>query len=41
LLETRGAVHNSVDLWTHDSGWIVADGDASYGYSVTRRTLDP
>jgi 2-polyprenyl-6-methoxyphenol hydroxylase-like FAD-dependent oxidoreductase len=41
LLETRGAVHNSVDLWTHDSGWIVADGDAPYGYSVTRRTLDP
>jgi 2-polyprenyl-6-methoxyphenol hydroxylase-like FAD-dependent oxidoreductase len=41
LLETRGAVHNSVDLWTRDSGWIVADGDAPYGYSVTRRTLDP
>jgi len=41
LLEARGAVHNSVDLWTHDSGWIVADGDAPYGYNVTRRTLDP
>jgi len=41
LLETRGAVHNSVDLWTQDSGWIVADGDAPYGYSVTRHTLDP
>jgi flavin-dependent dehydrogenase len=41
LLEARGAVHNSVDLWTHDSGWIVTDGDAPYGYSVTRRTLDP
>ena len=41
LLETRGAVHNSVDLWTRDSGWIVANGDAPYGYSVTRRTLDP
>ena len=41
LLETRGAVHNSVDVWTRDSGWIVADGEAPYGYSVTRRTLDP
>ena len=41
LLEARGAVHNSVDLWTPASGWIVADGDAPFGYSVTRRTLDP
>jgi flavin-dependent dehydrogenase len=41
LLEARGAVHNSVDIWTPHSGWIVADGDAPYGYSVTRRTLDP
>jgi len=41
LLESRGAVHNSADFWTHDSGWIVADGDAPYGFSVTRRTLDP
>jgi 2-polyprenyl-6-methoxyphenol hydroxylase-like FAD-dependent oxidoreductase len=41
LLEARGAVHNSADLWTRDSGWIVNDGDAPYGYSVTRRTLDP
>jgi flavin-dependent dehydrogenase len=41
LIDARGAVHNSVDLWTRPSGWIVADGDAPYGYSVTRRTLDP
>jgi flavin-dependent dehydrogenase len=41
LLEARRAVHNSADLWTHDGGWIVVDGDAPYGYSVTRRTLDP
>jgi menaquinone-9 beta-reductase len=41
LLEARGAVHNSADLWTRDSGWIVADGDAPYGYSITRRMLDP
>jgi 2-polyprenyl-6-methoxyphenol hydroxylase-like FAD-dependent oxidoreductase len=42
LLEERGAVHNSVDLWTRDSGWIaLAEGEAPYGYSVTRRSLDP
>ena len=41
LLEGRGAVHNSIDLWTEDSGWIVGGDDAPYGYSVTRRTLDP
>jgi menaquinone-9 beta-reductase len=41
LLEQRGAVHNSIDLWTAGSGWIVVNGDPPYGYSVTRRTLDP
>jgi flavin-dependent dehydrogenase len=42
LIEARGAVHNSIDLWARDSGWIVAERDeAPYGYSVTRRTLDP
>jgi 2-polyprenyl-6-methoxyphenol hydroxylase-like FAD-dependent oxidoreductase len=41
LLESRGAVHNSIDIWTPASGWIIADGDAPFGYSVTRRTLDP
>lgn len=41
LLEARGAVHNSIDLWTSASGWIIVDGDAPFGYSVTRRTLDP
>lgn len=41
LLEARGAVHNSADIWTRESGWIIANGDAPYGYSVTRRTLDP
>jgi len=41
-LERRGAVHNSVDLWTRDSGWIpLADVGAPYGYSITRRSLDP
>jgi flavin-dependent dehydrogenase len=41
LIEAPGAVRNSIDLWTPDSGWIVDDADTAYGYSVTRRTLDP
>jgi menaquinone-9 beta-reductase len=42
LIEGRGAVRNSIDLWTRDTGWIgVADGEAPEGYNVTRRTLDP
>jgi menaquinone-9 beta-reductase len=41
LIDAEGAVHNSVDIWTQPSGWIVADGDAPHGYSITRRKLDP
>jgi menaquinone-9 beta-reductase len=41
LLEARGAVHNSIDMWTPASGWIIVDHDVPFGYSVTRRTLDP
>jgi flavin-dependent dehydrogenase len=41
LIEAPGAVRNSIDLWTPHSGWIVEDADMAYGYSVTRRTLDP
>jgi menaquinone-9 beta-reductase len=42
LFEERGAVHNSIDLWTRDSGWIgLGDVEAPYGYSITRRSLDP
>jgi 2-polyprenyl-6-methoxyphenol hydroxylase-like FAD-dependent oxidoreductase len=41
LIEERGAVRNSIELWTPDSGWIEAVEDAPFGYSVTRRTLDP
>jgi 2-polyprenyl-6-methoxyphenol hydroxylase-like FAD-dependent oxidoreductase len=41
LIEDRGAVHNGIDLWTPGSGWIRPDGEAPFGYSVTRRTLDP
>lgn len=41
LLDERGAVHNGVDVWTQPSGWINTSPDAPYGFSVTRRTLDP
>jgi 2-polyprenyl-6-methoxyphenol hydroxylase-like FAD-dependent oxidoreductase len=42
LLDARGAVHNSIAMWTAASGWVVPEGDGRpYGYSVTRRTLDP
>lgn len=41
LLEEAGAVHNGVDVWTSASGWIETPRDAPYGFSITRRTLDP
>jgi flavin-dependent dehydrogenase len=41
LLEERGAVHNSIDLWTPYSGWMRPPREFAYGYNVTRRTLDP
>jgi flavin-dependent dehydrogenase len=41
LLEQHGAVHNGVDVWTQASGWVETSRDAPYGFSVTRRTLDP
>ena len=41
LLERRGAIHNSIDLWTRSGGWMVSEGDGPYGYSITRRSLDP
>jgi 2-polyprenyl-6-methoxyphenol hydroxylase-like FAD-dependent oxidoreductase len=41
LIEARGAVHNSIDVWTPAGGWILADRAAPHGYNVTRRTLDP
>lgn len=40
-LDERGAVHNSVDIWTPYSGWMETVDTDHYGYSVTRRTLDP
>jgi 2-polyprenyl-6-methoxyphenol hydroxylase-like FAD-dependent oxidoreductase len=41
LIEEHGAVRNCIDVWTRAGGWIVQGDDAPYGYSVTRRTLDP
>ena len=40
-LDTRGANHNTIDMWTPYSGWIESPADEPYGYSVTRQTLDP
>jgi menaquinone-9 beta-reductase len=41
LIEERGAVRNSIELWTPYSGWIRPQEESPYGYNVTRRTLDP
>jgi flavin-dependent dehydrogenase len=41
LIEERGAVRNSIDLWTPYGGWIQHRGDVPYGYNVTRQVLDP
>ena len=40
-LDELGANHNALDMWTSHGGWIRAQRDEPYGYSVTRRTLDP
>jgi menaquinone-9 beta-reductase len=41
LIDARGAVHNSIDLWTRHGGWIRHPDGVPYGYNVTRRVLDP
>lgn len=41
LLDERGAVHNAGDIWTRYGGWIETPRDDPYGYSITRRVLDP
>jgi flavin-dependent dehydrogenase len=41
LLDQRGAIHNSVDIWTRHSGWMPAVEEGIFGYSLTRRRLDP
>ena len=40
-LDERGAVHNAIDLWTPFGGWINWPDEAPFGYSATRRTMDP
>ena len=40
-LDARGAVRNSIDLWTPYGGWIRHRQDTPYGYNVRRQTLDP
>ncbi len=41
LIEERGAVRNSIEVWTPYGGWIRPPREFDYGYNVTRRTLDP
>lgn len=40
-LEERGAIRNTLDMWTPYGGWIRHRGEQPYGYNVTRRVLDP
>jgi len=39
-LDQRGAVRNSIDLWTR-YGWARHPDDLPHGYSMRRQTLDP
>jgi flavin-dependent dehydrogenase len=42
LIEEHDGVRNSIDVWSRAGGWIVmAEDNPPYGYSITRRTLDP
>jgi menaquinone-9 beta-reductase len=42
LIEEHGAVRNGIDIWNRGGGWIcTAQDDPPYGYSITRRKLDP
>ena len=40
-LDARGANRNAGNMYTPYSGWIEPPDDESYGYSITRRVLDP
>jgi menaquinone-9 beta-reductase len=40
-LDERGALRNTIDLWTPYGGWIRQPPGTAGGYSVTRATLDP
>ena len=41
LLEERGALLNSAEVWTPFGGWIRLPSDTARGYSLTRKALDP
>jgi menaquinone-9 beta-reductase len=41
LIEERGALRNSIDVWTPYGGWIRWRGEVPYGYNITRQVLDP
>ena len=41
LLEERGAVFNSAEVWTPFGGWIRRPSGTEGGYSLTRKALDP
>jgi flavin-dependent dehydrogenase len=41
LLVERGAVRTGAEAWTPYGGWIRLPEDATDGWGVTRRTLDP
>jgi menaquinone-9 beta-reductase len=40
-LDERGALLNSIEVWTPFGGWIRLPAETERGYSVTRKTLDP
>ena len=41
LLDERGALLNSIEVWTPFGDWIRLPPETERGYSVTRKTLDP
>ena len=41
MLLERGALRTQFELWTQHSGWFGLPEDATDGWGVTRRTLDP
>ena len=41
LLDERGALRNTIEVWTPAGGWIRQPPSTRGGYSVTRKTLDP
>ena len=41
VLDERGALRNTIEVWTPYGGWIRQPAGTAGGYSVTRKTLDP